>query len=40
LSENPTFARKCTEAGLIFIGPPSQAIESMGSKRYAKSVNH
>jgi biotin carboxylase len=34
LSENPTFARKCTEAGLTFIGPPWQAIESMGSKRY------
>jgi biotin carboxylase len=33
LSENPTFARKCTEAGLKFIGPPWQAIESMGSKR-------
>jgi len=36
LSENPVFARKCTDAGLTFIGPPWQAIESMGSKRYGK----
>ena len=34
LSENSTFARKCTEAGLIFIGPPWQAMEDMGNKRY------
>jgi 3-methylcrotonyl-CoA carboxylase alpha subunit len=38
LSENPAFARKCTEAGLTFIGPPWQAIESMGSKRYAPTT--
>lgn len=34
LSENSTFARECTEAGIIFIGPPWKAIEAMGSKRY------
>lgn len=34
MSENPEFARKCTEAGLKFIGPPYKAIEAMGSKRY------
>ncbi|KAI9783310.1 MAG: hypothetical protein M1816_001442 [Peltula sp. TS41687] len=33
LSENSTFAKKCTEAGIIFIGPPWRAIEAMGSKR-------
>ena len=33
LSENSTFARKCTEAGLSFIGPPWRAIEAMGNKR-------
>ncbi|KAJ5322638.1 hypothetical protein N7452_010927 [Penicillium brevicompactum] len=34
LSENSAFARKCTEAGLIFIGPPYTAIEDMGDKRH------
>ncbi|KAL6711611.1 hypothetical protein ACN47E_004545 [Coniothyrium glycines] len=38
LSENPTFARKCTDAGLTFIGPPWQAIESMGSKSESKDI--
>ncbi|EON64619.1 3-methylcrotonyl-CoA carboxylase alpha subunit [Coniosporium apollinis CBS 100218] len=38
LSENPHFARKCTEAGLTFIGPPWQAIEAMGSKSQSKDI--
>ncbi|CAI6341276.1 unnamed protein product [Periconia digitata] len=38
LSENPVFARKCTEAGITFIGPPWQAIESMGSKSESKDI--
>lgn len=33
LSENSAFARKCTDAGLVFIGPPWKAIEAMGDKR-------
>ncbi|KAH0537419.1 hypothetical protein FGG08_005772 [Glutinoglossum americanum] len=33
LSENSAFAKKCTEEGLIFIGPPWKAIEAMGNKR-------
>ncbi|KAK3213811.1 hypothetical protein GRF29_28g1131606 [Pseudopithomyces chartarum] len=38
LSENPVFARKCTEAGITFIGPPWKAIESMGSKSESKDI--
>jgi acetyl-CoA carboxylase biotin carboxylase subunit len=36
LSENAGFARKCEEAGLVFIGPPASAIDSMGSKIEAR----
>src|SRR3984885_14800588 len=32
LSENADFAQGCIDAGLIFIGPPPQAIRAMGSK--------
>ena len=36
LSEDAGFARACRDAGLVFIGPPSEAIELMGNKAAAK----
>ena len=36
LSENAAFARACTDAGLVFIGPPADAIAAMGDKAGAK----
>ncbi len=38
LSENVTFARKCEEAGFIFIGPSPEALQKMGSKKEAKEI--
>ncbi len=38
LSENPEFARACEKAGILFIGPPSQILGSMGDKLCAKAL--
>ena len=39
LSENPEFARKCTEAGIEFIGPTAEMMESLGDKIQSKIVS-
>ena len=36
LSERADFARACAVAGLVFIGPPAEAIDAMGDKARAK----
>ncbi|MBL8493304.1 MAG: acetyl/propionyl/methylcrotonyl-CoA carboxylase subunit alpha [Rhodocyclaceae bacterium] len=38
LSESAAFAQACEAAGLVFIGPPADAIRRMGSKSQAKSL--
>ncbi|NLU81693.1 acetyl/propionyl/methylcrotonyl-CoA carboxylase subunit alpha [Rhodococcus sp. HNM0569] len=38
LSENAEFAAACTQAGLVFLGPPPRAIEVMGDKITAKKA--
>ncbi|MDD6023209.1 MAG: acetyl-CoA carboxylase biotin carboxylase subunit [Oscillospiraceae bacterium] len=36
LSENSTFARKCRENGIVFIGPDPDVIDKMGNKSHAR----
>lgn len=38
LSENAQFATRCTEEGIIFIGPSPRVIQNMGDKVIAKEI--
>jgi acetyl-CoA carboxylase, biotin carboxylase subunit len=38
LSENPTFAEACAQAGLTFVGPPAAAMRQVGSKTAARRL--
>ena len=38
LSERESFARACAEAGIVFIGPPPNAIAAMGDKIESKKL--
>jgi len=38
LSENAAFAKGCADAGIVFIGPPIEAIRVMGSKAESKRL--
>ncbi|MET0661329.1 MAG: acetyl-CoA carboxylase biotin carboxylase subunit [Steroidobacteraceae bacterium] len=38
LSENAAFAQACADAGIVFIGPPIEAIRVMGSKSASKRL--
>jgi acetyl-CoA/propionyl-CoA carboxylase, biotin carboxylase, biotin carboxyl carrier protein len=38
LAENPSFARSCRDAGLIFIGPTPEAMEAVGAKIAARAL--
>ncbi len=40
LSENPTFARACRDAGITFVGPSPEAIELMGDKIESRRTMH
>src|SRR3954470_21204077 len=38
LSENEVFCAACVDNGIVFVGPPVEAIRAMGSKSAAKAL--
>lgn len=38
LSENPNFARRCAEEGIVFIGPSADIIHDLGSKIESRKI--
>jgi acetyl-CoA carboxylase biotin carboxylase subunit len=38
LAENPFFAERCRQDGVVFIGPPAQAIRDLGNKTVARTI--
>jgi len=38
LAESAAFARACHDAGIVFVGPPADAIEALGNKARAKQL--
>src|SRR5207237_1719815 len=38
LSENAQFAQSCADAGLVFVGPPPQAMRDLGLKTEARKL--
>ena len=38
LSENADFARRCADAGIVFVGPTADMMEAMGSKSGSKAL--
>ncbi len=38
LSENPQFAARCREEGIIFIGPANDTLDNLGDKTSARSI--
>jgi 3-methylcrotonyl-CoA carboxylase alpha subunit len=38
LSENAEFAERCAKAGVVFVGPPPEAMRAMGLKNSAKAL--
>jgi 3-methylcrotonyl-CoA carboxylase alpha subunit len=38
LSENAEFARRCAQAGIVFVGPTADMMEAMGSKSGSKAL--